>query len=195
MIYWRQLRSLLIHKWYVFLAGRLVGVPFWRLIGHDWSKFWPVEFINYARFKYGIKSIDGWAKAWLHHLHHNPHHSEHWILSWRGDPDYYIGLGEPVAEFTVVIAMPETYVREMIADMLATSKEVTGHWDIAMWLNRNGPKMRFHDDTLTRLDLVMKEIGYSLTDNCDWSWIAGRGFREWAGEWNNNALRKERIDD
>lgn len=160
----------------------MVGVPLWRLIIHDWSKFSPVEFINYARYKYGVKSIDGWAKAWLHHLHHNPHHPEHWILSWRGDPDFYVGFGEPVAKFTVVMAMPETYTREMVADMLAASKEVTGHWDIALWLNRNGPKMRFHDETVVWLDLVMRQIGYAITDNCDWSWIAGRKFRKWACE-------------
>lgn len=182
MIYWQQLKSLLIHKWYVFLAGRLVGVPLWRLISHDWSKFLPVEFVNYARYKYGIKSIDGWVKAWLHHLHYNPHHPEHWILSWLGDPDFYIGLGEAVSEFVVVIAMPETYVREMVADMLATSKQITGSWDISKYLNSNGPKMHLHDDTIALIDKVMQEIGYSLTDNCDWSWIAGWKFREWSGE-------------
>lgn len=73
--------------------------------------------------------------------------------------------------------MPETYVREMIADMMATSKEVTGSYDIAVWLNENGPKMRLHDETVTRLDSVMREIGYFSTDNCDWSWMAGSKFR------------------
>ena len=97
MIYLKQLNSLLTHKWYVFLAGRMVGFPLFWLIIHDWSKFMPVEFINYARYKYGVKYKPGWAKAWLHHLHHNPHHPEHWILSWRGNPDFYNDLGKSVA--------------------------------------------------------------------------------------------------
>lgn len=30
MIYLKQLSSLLVHKWYVFLAGLVFGVPIWR---------------------------------------------------------------------------------------------------------------------------------------------------------------------
>jgi hypothetical protein len=40
---------LLLHKWYVFLAGRRLKVPFWRLVVHDLSKFSPAEFRHYAR--------------------------------------------------------------------------------------------------------------------------------------------------
>ena len=176
MIYWRQFKSILLHKWYVFLAGRLAGVPLWRLIVHDWSKFTPVEFIKYSRYKYGRKSKEDWAKGWLHHLHHNPHHPEHWILSWRGDPKFYNHIGAGIAPFVTLLPMPEIYVREMLADMHATSKQVTGSWDISRWLNENGPSIHFHDDTITLIDKVMKEIGYNLTDNCDWSWAAGRDF-------------------
>lgn len=174
MIYWRQLKSLIRHKWYVFQAGRLTGVPLWRLIIHDFSKFSAVEFINYARYKYGVKSKMGWARAWLHHMHHNQHHPEHWVLSWRGSPDFYDGIGEHIEMFVTLLPMPETYVREMIADMMATSKELTGSGDIAAWLNKNGPDMRLHDNTITLIDKVLKEVGYSLTDNCDWSWIESR---------------------
>ncbi len=172
MIYWKQLKSLFFHKWYVFKVGLMIGgIPLWRLIIHDWSKFAPVEFINYSRYKFGIKSIDSWGRAWLHHLHHNPHHPEHWLLTWRGDPDFYNGIGQSVALFVTVLAIPETYVREMVTDMMATSKEITDSYDIADWLNENGPKMLLHDDTITRLDRVMREVGYGLTDNCDWSWM------------------------
>lgn len=183
MIYWRQLKSLLIHKWYVFLAGRLVGVPLWRLISHDWSKFTPTEFFRYARYKYGNGTKEEWAKGWLHHLHCEAHHPEHWIILWHGNPDFYSGIGgEDIAEYVSILPMPELFVREMVADMHATSKQITGSWDISKWLNSNGPKMHLHDDTIALIDKVMQEIGYSLTDNCDWSWIAGWKFREWSGE-------------
>jgi hypothetical protein len=174
MIYLNQLKSVLLHKWYVFLAGQLTGVPLWRLVIHDWSKFSPTELFGYAGNIYGSRDKDKWAKSWLHHLHYNPHHPEHWILSWRGNPDFYNELGESIAPFIVLLPMPETYVREMLADMMATGYKVTGSWDIANWLNQNGPDMHLHDSTIVLIDKVMKEIGYSLTDNCDWSWIAGR---------------------
>lgn len=166
MIYWKQLKSLLRHKWYILRVGRqLGGIPLWRLIVHDWSKFSKVEFVNYARYKYGLKSVDGWSKAWLHHLHHNPHHPEHWILSWRGDPDFYNGFGQGVVPFITVLAMPEMYVREMAADMMATSKEITGSYDIGMWLIDNMPEMRLHFDTRTRLNYVLHEVNYGKLIN------------------------------
>ncbi len=147
----------------------MVGnIPLWRLIVHDWSKFSPIEFVNYAQYKYGVryKGEEGkykrlWAVSWLHHLHHNPHHPEHWLLSWRGDSDFYDDLGESAARFVTVLPMPETYVCEMIVDFMATSKEKTGSYDITEWANTNVPKMRLHRDTITRLNDVMRELGYS----------------------------------
>ena len=172
MIYLKQLKSVLIHKWHVFQAGKLTGVPLWRLIIHDWSKFTPTELFGYAGNAGGGVSKKKWARAWLHHLHCNPHHPEHWVLSWLGNPDFYNGLGERIETFVTLMPMPETYVREMIADMMATSKRVIGSYDIATWLNRNGPKMHLHDETIALVDKVMKEIGYATyTDNCDWTWI------------------------
>ena len=174
----KQARSLFFHKSHVIKAGLLVGdVSLRRLLMHDTSKLTPVEFVNYSRFKYGIKSIDGWAGAWLHHLHNNKHHPEHWVLSWRGDPDFYNGLGHGLAPFVTALAMPKTYVREFVIDMMATSKEVTGSYDIAVWLNMNGPKINLHPDTVVRLGDVMVDLGYFLTDNCLWSWMAGDNTR------------------
>lgn len=66
MIYWEQLKSLLLHKWYVLLAGRIIGVSLWRLIIHDWSKFSPTEFFRYARYKYRDGGREEWAIGWLH---------------------------------------------------------------------------------------------------------------------------------
>ncbi len=182
MIYLKQLRSLILHKWYVFYAGRRIGVPLWRLIIHDWSKFTPTEFPRYARYKYGNGTRAEWATSWFHHFHHEAHHPEHWIILWHGNPDFYSGIGgQDIAKYVSIFPMPEVCVREMIADMHGTSRQADS-WNISEWLNNNGPKMHFHDETITLIDKVMKEIGYELTDNCDWSWIATRDFKViWMG--------------
>jgi hypothetical protein len=179
------MRSLLEHKTNVVKAGGLTGVPFGRLLLHDWSKFSPAEFGRYARWHHGdpeLRDKREWAAAWQHHLHHNPHHPEFWLLAWHGNPDFYAvdGVGERVADNIIVLPMPETYVREMVADWLAASRTYTGKWDIALWLNEHGPKMRLHDRTVGELWGVMCEIGYMATDNCNWSWAAGQRFRDWA---------------
>lgn len=181
MIYWKQFKSLLLHKWYVLVSGLFVGVPLWRLIIHDWSKFFPSEFFLYSRWKYGEATNAEWSIGWLHHLHYNPHHPEHWILSWHGDPTFYAGIGEPIVQYISVLPMPEIYVREFVADMMATSKQVSGSHDIARWLNKNGPRMRLHDETVTRLERVMHDAGYFLTDNCPWSYMTGSKFNQWNG--------------
>lgn len=175
--YWQYLKELLVHKWLILTTGRWAGVPFWRLVIHDWSKFMPVEFLNYARFKYGIKSIDEWAKAWLHHLQHSSHHPEHWILPWLGDPGYYEEIGQDIARSIVCLPMPELDVREMIADLMATSKQRTGSYNIDKWLNENGPDMYFHPDTIVILDRAMHEIGYVSTGSWSWEPIEVRLFR------------------
>jgi len=178
--YLTQLKAIFVHKYYFFKAGRYLGLPLWRILIHDLSKFTPVEFVNYARWKYGIQDKAGWAKGWLHHLHLNKHHPEHWVVSWGGDPDFYSGVGEHIAENINVLPMPSVYVKEMIADWMATSKERTGSYDIAVWVNSEGPKRFFHDNTVTSIHCIM-ETGkdWFCTDNCPFSFVAGNEFREW----------------
>lgn len=158
MMYLRYFWLLLRHKWFVLQAGvRIGGIPLWRLLVHDWTKFLPVEFVGYAHWFFGIRSLDKWARAWLHHQHHNPHHPEFYVLSWRGDRDFYHGLGQRVADCVVVLPMPEVHVREMLADFMASSKVYTGSWDITDWLAENLPKMRLHTETTALFMAVCRE--------------------------------------
>lgn len=169
MIYLRFLWVLLQHKWFVLVAGLRCKVPLWRLIIHDWSKFTPTEFGRYARNFQGDYSSspndrarvsEEFALAWLHHENLNPHHWGYWI------PRTGKMAGQPMA-------MPETYVRELIADCHGASRAYTGSWDIAVWLNTNGRNWRLHDETERLIWSVMIELGYFVTDNCPWSWMNG----------------------
>lgn len=178
MIYLDHLKSLLLHKWYVFLAGLKTGAPIWRLIIHDWSKFAPTELFGYAGNIGGATSKPRWARSWLHHLHCSPHHPEHWVLSWRGNPDFYQGIAEPLAKFVVILPMPETYVREMVADWMGSSKAYTKSWDIAKWLNENGPDMHLHSKTIALIEGVMEEVGYKQDGFTPWSFSATKRLME-----------------
>jgi len=168
MIYLKFLWSLLRHKWFVLRAGLIIKIPIWRLIVHDASKFSLFEFGRYARNFQGDYSkspndqkfvSDEFAMAWLHHENRNPHHWGHWI------PRTGKSAHRP-------LPMPETYVREMIADCLGAGRTYTGSWDIAVWLNSNGSQWDIHSTTLEHIWTVMIELGYCITDNCDWSWLA-----------------------
>jgi hypothetical protein len=114
------------HKWFVLVAGRKIGTPFWRLIVHDLSKLRPREWSPYVEFFYGKASDeaeasaaqDAFDRAWLFHQHSNPHHWQFWIL--REDDG-----GEKV------LPMPRKYVYEMVADWMGAGRAITGRWEVA----------------------------------------------------------------
>lgn len=168
MIYLKFLWSLLRHKWFVFRAGLVLHIPIWRLIVHDMSKFSPSEFGRYARNFQGDYSSSPNDKkkvslefsfAWLHHENRNPHHWGYWI------PRTGKKANKP-------LPMPEVYVREMVADCLGAGRAYTGSWNIAVWLNEHGRDWKIRDETLCHITTCMFELGYVLTDNCDWSWAS-----------------------
>jgi len=175
MIYIRYLKSLLLHKWFVFLAGLKTGVPLWRLIVHDWQKFTPQEFGAYARHFFGAdaeyknnETIEAFQKysvveaapfghfederfalAWLHHENTAPHHWGFWIPR--------------SGKYSKPLPMPETYVREMVADWMGASRVYTGSWDMTEWLSKNLPRLndKMHPVTIYLVGEILTERGYS----------------------------------
>ncbi len=145
------------HKWFVLRAGlRLGGVPLWRLITHDWHKFTPAELPHYNRQFFGDKGDPvGFAMAWLHHMNFAPHHWEYWALR----SDHSKGGSGAINGY---LPMPETYVREMVADWCAAARTYGDSLDIQPWLNKNYHKMRLHPCTVDRLEMVLAEIGVTL---------------------------------
>lgn len=140
------------HKWYVFLAGAQLGVPVWRLIVHDWSKFSPSELPAYGQEFFGFGGGEAFSRAWVHHQNHNPHHWEYWITR----SDHRIGVSGD-ANNAVPLEMPETYVREMVADWCGASRTYTGGWSILEWVEENIGKMRLHPvSKILALMLVQK---------------------------------------
>lgn len=135
----RYLKYVILHKYYVFKAGRVLGgIPLWRLIIHDYSKFSRAEWTPYVnRFfsdRAGIEDKtldpDEFIKAWNHHWRKNPHHWEYWITA-NSKP----------------MRMPDHFAREMIADWLGAGKGITGKWDLTEWYEKTKEKQWLHPDT------------------------------------------------
>lgn len=151
MHYLRYARTVLRHKYFVFRAGLKTGAPIWQLIIHDFSKFSPAEFIPYARnfeLKGGPAPIDQekFAHAWIHHVHKNPHHWEHWLRPGRIDPT----------------PMPERYIREMLADWMGASRVYGGEWPKTQeswgWWQQNKDKIVLHAETRSKLMQLMDKV-------------------------------------
>jgi len=107
--HWAYLRSVLRHKRFVFQECIRLSVPIWIAILHDWDKFWPDEWLPYARTFYksdGSKQYDetdAFNKAWNHHQKRNKHHYQYWLLTMdRGD--------------VIPLPMPHVFRKEMLAD-------------------------------------------------------------------------------
>lgn len=136
--------SLHLHIRYVRQAGEIVGgIPGKLLLTHDASKFCTAEVTHYARQFHGDRGDPhGFAMAWLHHIHNNQHHWQHWVF-----PDGY----EPEGSQSEggAMPMPEVFVREMVADWMGASFAYTGSWDMSDWLNKNfvNGEMILHSET------------------------------------------------
>jgi hypothetical protein len=159
--HWQYGKYLVRHKWFVFVAGSRLGIPFLAAL-HDNSKFRPDEWVPYARFFYesdGTKRTrrdsTGYYKptdtgdaafdlAWLLHQKRNRHHWQWWVL-----PEDEGGVK--------VLPMPDRYRREMLADWIGAGK-AQGTPDTLRWYTANRHKMNLHPETRAWIEA---QLGYS----------------------------------
>ncbi len=77
------------------------------------SKNTPDEYTPYDNYFYGEQTpaiIEAFNRAWLMHIHRNPHHWQYWVL-----------INDEPKEGTILIEMPYPYIIEMICDWWAFS--------------------------------------------------------------------------
>lgn len=153
----KHLRNILVHKWWVMVYGRRMGINFWRLLVHDMSKFSPTEFWESVKYYKGdsspipeCKKINGFSYAWQHHKGRNPHHYEYWT------DNYDIGM--------TLIPMPYKYVCEMMADWFAAGrtyqgKEFTVKSQCDWWEWKKTTKPAIHEATIDLIDHIFMYIG------------------------------------
>lgn len=146
----RYLKSVLRHKWYVFLACLQLRVPLWWAVLHDWDKFLPSMWLPYAQYFYGDKERRGadgtykndgldraFDRAWNGHQKRNKHHWQYWVL-YRDD-----GSVE-------ALPMPDRHRREMLADWRGAGRAYIPDWhpsDTRLWYKRNCDQMVLHPET------------------------------------------------
>lgn len=121
---------------------------------HDLSKYSMEEYNAYNDYFYGkegkdeddISVIDSaFDYAWLHHIHANPHHWQHWVLI--GDDD-----GQKALE------MPKRYVYEMIADWWSFSWNKGDLKEIFKWYDDHKSKMILHENTRKMVEDILGKI-------------------------------------
>jgi hypothetical protein len=148
--YYQYLKYVLVHKYFVFVAGLKTKAPLWLLLIHDWSKFLPSEFIPYAEYFYNNEkqqkeNKDRFNLAWLLHQRRNPHHWQYWYFIQDNDPNF-------------PLPMPEKYAREMVADWAGAGRAITGKWETAAWYEKNKDKILLHPDTRSFVEILLRGL-------------------------------------
>lgn len=85
----------------------------WQIeFAHDKSKDKEDEYNAYDAYFYGnnrsYKVVQDYQRAWLTHIHRNPHHWQYWIL---------IHDDMENGELETILEMPYDYIVEMICDL------------------------------------------------------------------------------
>jgi len=118
------------------------GVDYVYQIGyrHDDSKTSEEEYSAYDAYFYGgnrsRKVVDDFRLAWLHHIHKNPHHWQHWVL-----------MNDDAEEGTIALEMPYRYVLEMLCDWWSFSLAKGKKDEIFAWYEERKERMILHPKT------------------------------------------------
>lgn len=108
------------------------------------------EYDAYAQYFYGTQTPevrDAFDRAWLSHIHANPHHWQHWLLQ-NDDPK--IGLK--------VLDMPYVFIMEMICDWWAFSWKENKLHEIFEWYDKNKAGILLSDKTKERVESILNKL-------------------------------------
>lgn len=131
---------------------------------HDNTKYSIEEYNAYDRYFYEDPddpdkrdhSIRQLNKAWLHHIHNNKHHWQHWVLI-NDDP----GLG------LEALPMDRKYVVEMICDWWSFSWADGNLHEIFDWYDVNRDYIFLHDDTRELVENILDAMKRKLDASDD----------------------------
>ncbi|CAF1304073.1 unnamed protein product [Adineta steineri] len=123
------------------------------------------------------KNAETFHQAWLHHVRHNDHHSEHFIedypsvskILWKNDK----------LNNLIIHEMPDDAILEMVADNLAATRSYEGYWpngakkDGWSWMTESFDHYRLHPITRLKFTAFLCALGYArvLPQEFDWKTI------------------------
>lgn len=130
----------------------------WQIcFNHDASKTDPEEYDAYDAYFYGNNRsyavVQNFNKAWLRHIHNNPHHWQHWIL-----------INDEPKEGMVVIDMPYIYVVEMICDWWSFSWKKGDLNEILGWYEDRKDYIKLSANTRRSVEYILGKMKDKLEE-------------------------------
>jgi hypothetical protein len=166
--YSAYLKKVLLHKYYVFLEGRKLGLGILRLLLHDWDKFGYRMFVSYARTFYTVDGEDQYSPdkdfslTWNRHQKINKHHWQAHLLTWDSGG-------------TVALPMDYVDVLEMVADWRGAGRAYSKpdqKWkpsETVEWYEKNSMKMILHAETRAHVEAILGVRYHTPNDSSDTS--------------------------
>ena len=128
------------------------------VFSHDQSKYESNEYEAYDAYFYGgnrtYAVVQDFKRAWLLHIHRNPHHWQHWILI-NDDPE----------EAETCLEIPYHYIIEMICDWWSFSWAAGNLFEIFAWYDKHKDYMKFHPDTRKIVEDILDRMKERLGDS------------------------------
>lgn len=137
-----------------------VHAGYYTVYAHDKSKDEPDEYNAYDAYFYGnnrsYKVVQDYQRAWLLHIHRNPHHWQHWIL-----------INDDPKEGEIVLEMSYDYIVEMICDWWAFSWAQEKLDAIFDWYQEHSKYMKLAPDTRKTVEDILDKIKARLDENTE----------------------------
>lgn len=97
--------------------------------------------------------IEAFNRAWLMHIHRNPHHWQHWVL-----------INDEPKEGTILIEMPYPYIIEMVCDWWAFSWIKGDLSEMFAWYKDHEAYIKLHNNTRSIVEEILEMIRTKLTE-------------------------------
>ena len=160
----------------------------WSINNHDKSKLSEEEYEAYDAYFNGDKTNkkvkNEFEKAWLHHIHNNPHHWQYYIL--REDDPKEIGEFEKVSgaenpQFSNILEdenddfyafckvklleIPDNYILEMVCDWWSFSWDKGNLFEIFDWYEVHKNLIQMHPKSREKVEKMLGELKNVLQIN------------------------------
>lgn len=124
---------------------------------HDRSKDTVAEYKPYDDYFYGknksYKVVQDFNRAWLHHIHRNPHHWQYWVL-----------INDEPGEGMDILEMDYDYIVEMICDWWAFSWKKGELYEIFSWYDQHKDYMKLGYKTRKTVEDILDKIREKLDE-------------------------------
>lgn len=126
-----------------------------QIYNHDRSKYSEAEFLGYCNHWYPQDGSEvdhkgdntdesrAYDYAWSHHQHHNPHHSQYWLIV-RDDGS------------VKALDIPLRYICEMLCDWGSFNYNDTTQENASEWWSHNKKKFILSDQTVDYIERLLE---------------------------------------